>query len=435
MPLTQEQIKQGYSTIKGNYDPLTGNVITPASLQPQPTVEIPPAQPDTTNYGGITGGVYDSIQNEYNNYKTATENAQKAQVAGGSDILSIMNEITGKTGYSQNADELAGVNKATEEQNKYGTQLADLNAQATSLNREAQAIPIQVQQDFANTGATDRGVAPITTGKLRENALKALSIAQQSDIASAALTGSQIRLQAAKDKAQQIVDLKFKPLEDTLAIKQKQYDLNKDILEAYDKKRAEALAISIDREKTQLAEQKQTAKDIQGIALTLSTNGVDQSVIDKVLKSKNFNEAISVAGANLRDPKAKYELEKLRLDNILTNEKIATEQKQRSLLGEPTAESKKKEKAALASVQGQNETLKGKVELIDAILGETNGLKTRVGTNFLSRTTQGDGFFGGLKQGIQNIAKVPLTLGSGTAKDISASVTGAGQRLDRKSVV
>ncbi len=40
MALTQEQIKQGYSTIPGNYDPVTGNVITPKSLSPEPKTQL-----------------------------------------------------------------------------------------------------------------------------------------------------------------------------------------------------------------------------------------------------------------------------------------------------------------------------------------------------------------------------------------------------------
>ena len=281
-------------------DTLKNNVITTDSLVRQPKIKLPDPIVDTTNYSGIIGGITDSILNEYNTYKTATENIQDSQANTGTDILSIMNEITGKTADTQKANETAGVNTATADVNKYAQQLADLNSQATSLNREAQAIPIQVQQQFKNTGATDSGIAPITTGKLRENALRSLSIGQQSDIAAAALTGSTIRLQAAKDKAQEIIDLKYKPLEDVLAIKQKQYDLNKDILDAYDKKRSEALKYALDKEEKQIAERKEEEKKSNEYLFTAIQGKAPANLIakaqDLINKGAKPNEVAKVLG-------------------------------------------------------------------------------------------------------------------------------------------
>lgn len=234
---------------------LANNVITPASLTPTTPVKLANSTTDITNYPGITTGVAESIANEYNTLNAQLTEKQKAQETAGTNITDIMNQLTGKTADTQTANELAGVNKATEEQDKYAQQLADLNAQASALNREAQAVPLQVQER-ALAGSTRGGNAPVNADLLRANALKALSIGQQSDIAAAALTGSTIRLEAAKNKAQQIVDLKYKPLEDALAIKQKNYDLNKDILEAYDKKRTEALGVALKKEETALADKK-----------------------------------------------------------------------------------------------------------------------------------------------------------------------------------
>lgn len=285
------------------------NIITPDTLKPvEPMQTVPPVQ-DTTNYGGIVSGVYDSILSEYNTLNANVKAGEKVQADTGSDILSVINELTGKTQATQTAQETAGVNKAREEQNKYAEQLANLNAQASVLNREAQAIPLQVQEQFKNTGATDRGVAPIETGKLRENAIRALSIAQQSDIASAALTGSALRLKAAEDKAQQIIDLKYKPLEETLVLKEKQYALNKDILDKYDKKRSEALALQIEKEKNALAEEKQTEKDIQNLALKIGGFGADSATIQRVMKAKDFNEALTFAGKYLQNPKDSLDMQ------------------------------------------------------------------------------------------------------------------------------
>lgn len=237
------------------------NVISAATMAPVAPMQIAPPTPDTTDYNGITGGITDAIINEYKTINQQQIDKQKAQETAGTDITKLMDSLTNKTADTQIANETAGVNTETANLNKYAQQLADLNAQASSLNREAQAIPLITQENNRNTGATDAGVAPQTAGALRLNALKALSIGQQADIASAATTGSQLRLQAAKDKAQQIVDLKYKPIEDALAIKEKQYELNKDVLMSIDKKRAESLALAIDKEKTALADAKEKEKE------------------------------------------------------------------------------------------------------------------------------------------------------------------------------
>lgn len=281
---------------------LKGNVISSQSLSPVPTIQTVTPTPDNTNYAGITSGVTESVINDYKSLNTQQINARNAQTTGGSDILSLMNQLTGKAADTQAANEAAGVNKETENLNKYVSQLADLNAQASSLNREAQAIPIQIQQNAQGQGQTDRGIAPIEAGQQRLNTLKALSIGQQSDIAAAAATGSQLRLQAAKEKAQQIVDLKYKPLEEQVVLKQKQYDLNKDVLDFLDKRRSEALQIAINKEAKDLEEQKDKEKTIQDLAIKASAFGAPPDVVSAVTNSKSIVAAINAAGKFTSDP-------------------------------------------------------------------------------------------------------------------------------------
>ena len=276
-----------------------GNVISSASLQPKPAITPVTPTPDTTNYAGITGGVTESIIGDYNRLNQQQQTAQTQQQSTGNDILSYMQQLTNKTADTQAANEAAGVNTETTNLNKYVQQLADLNAQASSLNREAQAIPLQVQENNRNTGATDAGVAPQSAGALRLNALKALSIGQQSDIAVAAATGSQLRLQAAKDKAQQIVDLKYKPLEDMVAIKQKQYDLNKDVLDRLDKKRSEALQVSLTKEANDLADKKAAAQAIQNIAVEAAKSGATPETLKAIQNAASPADAVTLAGHDL----------------------------------------------------------------------------------------------------------------------------------------
>lgn len=338
--IPKKEIAPGIYTTGGTAT-TPSNVITPESLKQQPQVNIPPAQPDTTNYGGLTGGVYDSVLNEYNTYKTATEQIQDSQAQSGSDILNIMNELTGKTAFGQNANEVTGVNRITAEQDKYGQTLADLNAQASILNREAQAIPLQVQAENKNQLATSQRTDVISTERLRDNALKALSIGQQSDIAAAGLTGSAIRLQAAKDKAQQMIDLKYKPLEDAQAIKQKQYDLNKDLLDAYDKKRSEARATLLAKETKDLEEAKAREVAIEKMIVDATPNAPADIIANAKAIKENGGSSLEVAQAL-----GKYGGDYLKTE--LLKQQIETEKAQRSNIYANIAKTKK-ETAAIGA--------------------------------------------------------------------------------------
>lgn len=272
------------------------NIITANTLNnPQIPVTLPKTTPDLTNYGGITGGVYDTIQGDFNLANKNLETLNTAQNTGSSDIIKLMQDMTGKATDTSLAEQTAGVDTAKTDLEKYTQQLTDLNSQASVLNREAQAIPIQIQEQFKGTGATDVGVAPIQAGKLRENALKALSIAQQADIAAASLTGSKLRLESAKEKAQQIIDLKYKPMEERLAILRQQYELNKDTLTEFDKKRTEALDKLIKKQDEALKEKKENEKSIESLKLKIIENGGDPSTIT----STDYNQALNEAKGEL----------------------------------------------------------------------------------------------------------------------------------------
>lgn len=325
--------KQGQSQVvdqQGNLQNFSGNldtlpiynkgVITTGQLSPVAPIKTVDTPVDSTNYAGITGGVADSIINEYTNLNTKLTSAQDTQDKSGQSIIDLMGTLTGKTADTQEANRLAGVDTETANLNKYAEQLAGLNAQATSLNREAQAIPLQVQEQFKNTGATNRGVAPIETGKLRENAIRALSIAQQSDIAAAAATGSQLRLNAAKEKAQQIVDLKYKPLEDALAIKKEQYLLNKDLLTSIDKKRTESLNIALKKEEQAIADKKELDTYKASAITTALGAGAPKDTIDAAEKAGSTLEVAKILG--------KYSPETLKYE--LLKEQIKTEKAQQS---------------------------------------------------------------------------------------------------------
>lgn len=265
----------------GNTTTYGGTTIGADQMGKTTPLQTIPAPIDGTDHAGITSGVTQSVMDEYKALNDKQTAAEANQDTTGSSIIDSMNALLGKTSDTATANETAGVNSATSDVNKYTTQLADLNAQASSLNRAALAAPIQTQERNAGTGATSDAYAVENAGALRNNALQALSIGQQADIASAALTGSNIRLQAAKDKAQQIIDLKYNPLEAELAVKQKQYDLNKDALDSIDKKRTEALGVALDKEKTDLADKKEKDQANSDLILNAQTQGASSDLVAK----------------------------------------------------------------------------------------------------------------------------------------------------------
>ena len=293
-------------------NPTNNNTITADSLNPvASTAGLPTQQFDNASTSGVTDSVASSISGQFDALNAQVTAGQQNLESSQTDITSLMNSLTGITADTQAAERASGVDTANTNQNAALTQLANLNAQAQSLNREAQAIPLLTEENVVkgNRTVTTRGMASLNNKKLRENALRALSIGQQSDIAMANLTGSRVALQAAQDKAQKIVDLKYEPMEAALKIKQQQYDFIKDNLTAAEKKRGEALQIKLTKEAAELAEKKQKEKDIQGIALEIAKNGGDPNMIKG---AKDLNDAIRLGAKFMSDP----------LDRLLKNAQI-----------------------------------------------------------------------------------------------------------------
>lgn len=367
----------------------SSNVINSANLAPVTPAVIPVPTPDTTDYGGITNGVINSLDT----LTTQSNDSQKKVTDSQNSIIDTMNAALGKTADTQAANESTGLNDATK-------QLNLLNAQAKSLNREASAIPIQTQENNKNTGATDAGVAPQTAGALRLNALKALSIAQQADIATANYT-------AAKDKAQQIIDLKYKPLEAQLEIKKQQYEFNKDALASIDKKRTDALGIALKKEEQDLADKKQKAKDIQDILLKASQFNAPQTVLDAIKNSTDANSAAIAGKGYLTDP-LDTQLKKAQIaeaySKVNENNNTAKDQKIVKINGTDYVQNKNGSFSLpnLPNTPGgdaNKSVVQNKIAQIGAVIG-AKGEASSVGTNFLSR------------QGAERAAVRILTLGS-----------------------
>ncbi len=223
--LTPEQLAANTKANNiANYGAPTGSISADSLTAPDPLKTVDPAtDPIIASGNGIIKNALASIPTAQATVDTGTASAKTAL-----DTITADNtKLLGKTADTQAANEAAGVNKEQTNLDTYNQQLNDINANIKGLSNEAKAIPLKVQNDFANTGATDTGVAPIQTGQLRNNAIKALTQSSLADVLTANISNSTIRLAAAKDKAQQAIDLKYQPIEAEIAQLKDQLAMNK----------------------------------------------------------------------------------------------------------------------------------------------------------------------------------------------------------------
>lgn len=209
--------------------------------------------------------------------KLAVDNAESNTKSLLDNITKLMKTDSGKAGDTATAFETAGVNAEKANLDKYNQQLNDVNASISGLANEAKAIPLKIQDEFANTGATKAGVAPIQAGELRKNAIKALTQSSLADIITANVTNSTIRYNQAKEKAQQVIDLKYQPIEAEIANLKEQLTLNKTyITDPAEKKLADQQKAILDERTRLIAEKKENDKDFTKTI----TDGITAGSID-----------------------------------------------------------------------------------------------------------------------------------------------------------
>ena len=433
--LTNEQVKQGFSTIEGPFNPVTGqlkspSVITANALQPQTPINL-----QGTQAQGGNGGA-DMAASGLNNVNTFAQDVQQnldrqAQFAPDkSGIDSILAQLTGAetglTGRGQTQlDAEVGVNqmrdlRATTTQPELKSAYAEYNALKTDFDKASADLevtnPITGGRDIrasvlmGQQGAIERAKLARLNSKASE-----IGLIEARDLA---LSG---RIDEAQKRVDRAIDLKYADREAVYATKLNQYNRIKESLTAEEKKVGDAMEAATKKEAAALAEKKQVEKDaenrkmqvqdgINKISLMLSENGVNPSLVKN---AETVEEAIQLAGARLQDPAKKFQLAKLQLE-------IQRERKAISLMGTPTATERKAEAKALASKAGQTEALQGKLDLI-GIIETSSGLNQRVGPNIQSRIPRN--FLGGIGKALTVVGIPDLIRG------VFEESTGSGQQF------
>lgn len=307
--LTEEQIRQGYSTIPGAYDPVTGklkspNVITPQDLQPQPKIELP------TTPVTVQTQVLNNPYTEYLKSFDLTQSEQQAKDIQMGGLDQYLKDIIGTQGETQaKAEELAKTDY---------TKLRQDLVTAENRWRELEAekakddITLASQLRAEERRDTLLPFAQMGQAKLAGDAqiVRALKSAEQ-NMLNARTLALQGNIELAKQTAEEAVALKYAPYKDRI----KTYE---DIVKAVQPFLNSA-------EKKELA--KQTAKgnlalkeieqiqDLQKTSLSNAIlNGASSSVLDKISKAGSIEEIMSVGSNYLVSPKERLELQKLGYD-------------------------------------------------------------------------------------------------------------------------
>lgn len=360
---------------------------TPLNLKPSPQVQIP----------NITNLVSSEVANPV------------APVVPEPQKTSLTDKIAGLFGQTKNkeADLASAVETAT---SPYSKQLNELNTQIKM--QQAKAIANQ-EAAINRVGGTTTSNSIAAQQQERTDAIETLKL-------SALAEGMRGNIALAESVATNAINAKYAQINADLEIAKSNIYDNWDSLTPAEKKRAEATLLRIDKEDQFVKMQMEDDKSVQNMGLELAKNGVDLATVQKVLSADSFDEAISLAGSKLQDPTIKLKLESLRLDNILTKEKIATAQKERSLLGEPTPAEKKATEAALKEAEASVPVMQDKITAVDTLM-KHSGLKSRVGTGILSRSPQG--FMG-------TVGKTLSVAGIlGLPGDFVAKLSGSGQEF------
>lgn len=232
-----------------------------------------------------------------------TEPEQKAQ--GVSDELGkLYGQQVGESSFRAEQETAQGVPALNQT-------VKDLTSRLNTLKNEALAIPLQIQQEYQGRGATAGGVAPIQTGRLRENAIQALSV-------NSLLEASRGNLTTALDMVDRAVAQKFDPIREEIAAKQANLQLimQSPAYSLADKKRAAAQKAIQDAKAAQLERDEQNMRDIQDVALAAAKNGASGVVLQAIQAAIDPLEAIEIAAQyGALKPADKPNLQAVKLDN------------------------------------------------------------------------------------------------------------------------
>jgi hypothetical protein len=314
----QDLANQGFSPIKDE----SSNVITPDSLKNEPKIELPNPAEDTNNYYGIIneGKTYASSVGK----TMADVNAPPTE--GTSDILA--NYLKGSEAPKSQADEYAGLYGTTPEKlqtdittsetdvaekSKVYKQAQDefnlLNAKMEALNLEAKAVPEKIQQESIGRGRTVGGVAPLTSAKLRDIALRSLPLQGQMYSAQAKVANAQGNVELSQkllDKAQgkldKVFELKMNDITNKYNYQKELRDKVYDFATAEEQRKLDTQKEKNNQDFTLLRDNMSFAKELSKIAMGNGQADISADIASLDPKSATYRDDLNKLQAKISVP-------------------------------------------------------------------------------------------------------------------------------------
>ena len=349
--------------------------ITSASLQQETPLNLPQKQLEP-DYLGSLNSIITQFQQPSPQEGTQDEISKM--------LLDVTKSLGGQTATQIKAEETAGLPQ-------YQKQLGDVMGQIQTLQKEAAAIPLQIQEEFAGRAGVGQQRL-MTESDLRKNTIKALGL-------SAIAQTLQGNVALAQQQANRAVELEFAPKVAQLEFLKTAYSINKDALERYDKKRADALGIMLGERDRILNEQKEKANKLFDIRMEAAKYGIDSKTQQLLENEKDPNRALTIASRSLGEEFRQKQEEKQFQRDLqtatynLSVEKFREDARQFNLEYALNQQKFNNDKFKnnqnlnpVATAEVTSEILQDKISLIDSLLSST-GLKGSVGVYPIGRFT------------------------------------------------
>lgn len=295
-PLTQP----GYTKEYGYNTPPLGK-INSDSLSQAPDINFQ-TQPTPQPYNIASLGNFTPMQ-------ATPQETQASELT--KRIQGFNQQLAGQSEFRAQQEQQLGVPELTKTQR-------ELESRLTALKNESLAIPLQLQQQAQGRGITAGGLKPIETGKLRENAIQALSV-------NSLLEASRGNLTLAQDMVDKAVAQKYDPIKEQIAINTANLDLiiKDPTTSLQDKNRAEQQKLINEQRASAIAKKEEDEKSKRDFTIKLLANNpnLDPLYVKALEATKSYEEAVRVANTLglVEDPLAR---QKAQLDIAKTKAEI-----------------------------------------------------------------------------------------------------------------
>ena len=276
--------------------------ISSGALEPTPSLRLPPP-PQPADFTPAIETNLVTLLSAFN--APSPEEGLQSDLQG--RLLSSLEKLGTQTQRKRQLETEAGLPGQRQE-------LQTVVNQIQALAKERALIPTALQQESEGRGRTVGGVQPIETGRLRENAIKALSL-------SAIGQTLQGNISLAEANIQQALDAEFEPERVKLQLLQQAYEFNKDALERVDKKRSATLNVLLEERARALELQQAQRKSTYEIMLEAVRSGAPSTVANQMANSTP-DRAIQI-GAQYLGADFRMRADQIAFDNGVKTRELA----------------------------------------------------------------------------------------------------------------